>query len=58
MKTFDKYPPLKSKILRVNDAPYMTKIVRKALFRGLGLENKFYKNNTGKYLRNYKTHKN
>ena len=43
LEDLSKHAPLKKKILRANHAPYMTKILRKAIMRRSALENKYYK---------------
>ena len=40
----NKFAPLKKKVLRANDKPYMTKVLRKAIMRRSVLKNKYYSN--------------
>ena len=46
LKTLEHHAPLKKKIVRANNVPYMTKILRKEIIRRYALENQFYKNST------------
>ena len=41
LKTLEHHAPLKKKIVRANNVPYMTKTLRKAIMRRSALENKF-----------------
>ena len=59
LQSLDKHAPLKKKVLRANDKPYMTKTLRKAIMRRSALQNRFYRNrsreteNAFKKQRNY-----
>ena len=44
VKALDNHAPMKSKTLRANHAPYMTKALRKAIMRRSDLEGKYLKN--------------
>ena len=46
MNTLNKHAPYKKKTVRPNQAPYMTKTLRKAIMRRSALQNKLYKDNT------------
>ena len=43
MRILNNHAPQKSKVLRANDKPFMTKALRKAIMRRSALKNKFYK---------------
>ena len=43
MKVLNMHAPLKSKYIRANDSPFMTKALRKAIMLSTNLRNKFYK---------------
>ena len=53
----DHHPPLKKKILRANNAPYITAKIRKAIMERCQLENIYRKTLTEKFLKAYKTQK-
>ena len=42
LKVLDKHAPLKTKIIRGNHAPYMNRILRKAIMKRTQLQNKYY----------------
>ena len=50
MKTLNQHPPLKKKVLRANNAPYITKKLRKAIMKRSQLEKIYLKNLTDKTL--------
>ena len=52
------HAPLKRKLLRANEAPYMTRTLRKAMMRRSQLESKYYKTKASIDLTNYKRQKN
>ena len=52
------HAPLKKKVIRANQKPYVTKLLRKAIMRRSNLENKFYKNRSAKNKRALKKQKN
>ena len=54
MKTLDKHAPRKTKILRGNNAPFMNKILSKAMMHRSRLKNNFNKNPTDENKRLYK----
>ena len=58
IETLDKHAPLKKKSVRANHAPYMTKILRKAIMKRSELETKFYKTKTENDKKLYKKQKN
>ena len=41
MKTLDEHAPIKQKVVRANDKPYMTKALRKAIMLRSSLKNKY-----------------
>ena len=43
LSVLEKHAPLKEKTVRANHAPYMTKVLRKAIMRRSAPENKYYK---------------
>ena len=44
VQRLDKHAPLKRKVLRANDKPYMTSTLRKAMMMRSALQNRFYRN--------------
>ena len=60
-KTFieflNKHSLVKKKLVRANQAPYMTKTLRKAIMRSSELETKYLKQKTNDTLRAYKKQK-
>ena len=54
----DHHAPLKNKILRANNAPYITKNLKKAIRKRSQLENIYSKTLTEKSLKAYKKQKN
>ena len=58
LRVLEKYAPMKKKILRANDKPYMTKILRKAIMRRSTLRNKYLKDKSDESLKEFKKHKN
>ena len=58
LQALNKHDPPKKKVLRANDKPYMTKIVRKAIMSRSGLENKYYRDKLPGTGRAYKKQKN
>ena len=44
LEILNKHAPSKTKVLRANDKPYMTKALRKAIMRRSALQNKYYRN--------------
>ena len=53
----DHHTPLKKKILRANNAPYITAEIRKAIMERCQLENIYRKTLTEKFLKAHKTQK-
>ena len=43
LRILEKHAPMKQKVLRANDKPYMTKVLRKAIMRRSTLKNKYLK---------------
>ena len=58
LKTLENHAPKKTKILRANHVPYMTKTLRKAIMRRSQLQNKYHKNRSEENQTNYKKQKN
>ena len=58
LKVLDKHAPLKKKTIRANHAPYMTKLLRKAIMKRTQLANKYHKTRTETDLKNFKKQKN
>ena len=58
MNFLDHHAPLKKKILRANNAPYITKKLRKAIMKRSQLESIYSKTLTEKSLKAYKKQKN
>ena len=58
LRILNKHAPIKTKTVRINQAPYMTKTLRKAIMRRSALKNKFYKDKTPTAERMYKKQKN
>ena len=58
LKVLDIHAPIKKKIVRANDAPYMTKALRKAIATRSRLENKFHRKRTEESKLAFKKHKN
>ena len=58
IEVLDKHAPLKKKTLRANDAPYMTKILRKAMMKRTELATKYNKTRKIEDYHNFRKHKN
>ena len=58
LKVLDKHAPVKKKVVRANDKPYMTKALRRAIMRRSSLRNKFLKYKTPDLDRAYKKQRN
>ena len=58
LEILDKHAPLKKKILRANDKPYMTKTLRKAIMRRSALQNRFYRDRSPETEKAFKTQRN
>ena len=58
LSTLEIQTPLKKKMLRANNAPYMTKALRKAIMRRSALENKYHRYRTPEHNLAYKKQKN
>ena len=52
------HAPLKRKLVRANEVPYMTKILRKGIANRSRLENRYYRDKSDESLRAYKKQKN
>ena len=57
LEVLDLHTPLKKKIIRANEVPYMTKAPRKALATRSRLENRYYRNKTNETRDAYKKQK-
>ena len=58
LRVLDKFAPMKTKTVRVNQAVYMTKTLRKAIMRRTSLKNKYSRDKTLTSERNCKRQKN
>jgi predicted transport protein len=58
LETLEHHAPQKSKVIRANSKPYVTKDMRKAIMLRSQLKNKLYTYNTPEYLAAYKHQKN
>ena len=58
LKVLEEHAPMKKKVLRANDKPYMTKALRKAIMRRSTLKSKFLKNKSDENLKAFKKQKN
>ena len=58
LQVLEKHAPLKKKLIRANEAPYITKTLRKAILRRSQLENKYRKQRTRENKTLYKKQKN
>ena len=54
MEVFDKHAPLKQKVKRATEVPYMTKALRKAIANRSRLENRYYRLKTDESKKTYK----
>ena len=57
-EVFNKHSPLKKRIVRANEVPYMTKNLRKAIANRSRLENQYYKYKTAESLSVYRKQNN
>ena len=57
MKTLKRHVPMKNKLVRVNEVPYMTKALRKAIMKRPELESKYLKNKSYQNMKIYKKQK-
>ena len=58
LETLNNIAPVKIKILRYNNNPFMNKALRKAIMTRSRLKNKFNKNSSEKYWNSYKKKRN
>ena len=58
LRVLEEHAPMKQKILRANDKPYMTKTLRKAIMRRSTLKTKYLKTKTDENLKIFKKQKN
>ena len=58
LSILNKHAPQKTKVIRANDKPFMTKALRKAIMRRSALKNKFYKTGSPDIGKAYKTQRN
>ena len=58
MKVLDKYDPIKQRVVRDNEKPFMTKALRKAIMRRSALKNRFLKSRTDENHKAMKRQKN
>ena len=57
-KVLDKHAPIKTKLLRANHKPYVTKAMRKAIMKRSELASKYRRSPTDENLKAWKKHKN
>ena len=58
LEVLEKYAPKKSKYIRANQVPYMSKSLRKAIMKRSELQSKLFKNRTYQNIVNYKKQRN
>ena len=58
LKVLEQHAPMKMKVLRANNKPYMTKALRKAIMKRSTLKNKFFKCKSDENLKAFKKQKN
>ena len=58
LEVLELHAPLKQKIIRANEAPYMTRCLKKAIMKRSELESKYFKSKSEIDKVNYKRHKN
>ena len=58
LKVLERHAPMKKKVLRANNKPYMTKALRKAIMRRSALKTKFLKNRRDEDHKAFKKQKN
>ena len=58
LDVLSKHAPIKKKILRANDKPYMTKALRKAIMRRSALENKYNRDRSAETGKAYRKQRN
>ena len=58
LKILEKHAPMKQKVLRANNKPFMTKVLRKAIMRRSTLKNKYLKEKSEESLKSFKKQKN
>ena len=58
LESLNKHAPLKKKILRANEKPYMTKTLKKAIMRRSALQNRFYKEKLPEFEKAFKKQRN
>ena len=58
LEVLNLHAPLKKKIIRANEVPYMTKALRKAIATRSRLENRYHREKSDDSLRSYKKQKN
>ena len=57
MESLENHAPLKKKVIRANQATYMTKTLMKAIMKRSNIENKLYKNPFTENNKAYRKHK-
>ena len=58
LEVFNQHAPIKKRIVRANEVPYMTKNLRKAIANRSRLENRYYRDKSEESLRAYRKQKN
>ena len=58
LEILNRHAPIKSKILRANQAPYMTKTLRQAIMKHAELKSNYFKKGTEKSYERFRKHRN
>lgn len=58
LKVLEKHAPMRQKVLRANDKPFMTRILRKAIMKRSTLKNKYLKDKSDDSFKAFKRQKN
>ena len=51
LRVLEKHAPMKKKVVRANNKPYMTKALRQAIMRRSALKTRFFKNKSDENLK-------
>ena len=58
LKVLGRYAPIKSKTIRANHAPYVTKTMRKTIMKRTELQHSYFKTRSSENLKLFKCHRN
>ena len=58
LRVLEKHAPMKKKVVRANNKPYMTKALRQAIMRRSALKTRYFKNKNDENLKAFKKQKN